>query len=193
MTDEIVDYNQVDYSNVDFQEMVREFHQAFGAPIGTRVQGVSYDRHDLRIDLIDEEFRKELIPALRSHNQLEVYDACLDILYVTFGLMVEAGMDARPGFIEVHRSNMSKLGEDGKPILREDGKVLKGPNYFKPRLMEILEGQGANFQIKVTYRTKEGYSSQAYINEHTHVGTNKHTDEPVKVEWSDVHDTWVEV
>lgn len=132
------------------QDMVRHFHLTYGAPTALSPQALPADRVNLRIDLIDEEFVTELMPALRSGDALESYDAALDILYVTFGLLVEMGMDAQAGFEEVQRSNMSKLGEDGLPIISRgfeldgfpEGKVLKGPNYFKPDLKSVLEKQG---------------------------------------------------
>lgn len=131
------------------QSQVLEFHHTYGAEIGETVRELPAERVELRIGLIEEEFVKELIPALRSGDLVESVDAAIDILYVTFGLLVEMGVDAEPIFDEVQRSNMSKLGEDGKPIISRGeeldgfpaGKVLKGPNYFKPDIGALLARQ----------------------------------------------------
>lgn len=132
------------------QRGVLDFHETYGAYVGPNPQALPTDRVELRIGLIKEEFVDELIPALESGDALEAYDAALDIIYVTLGLLVEMGMDAEPGFDEVQRSNMSKLGADGLPIISRGieqdgfpaGKVLKGPNYFKPDLAKVLKNQG---------------------------------------------------
>lgn len=91
----------------------------------------------LRYELIREEL-EELRDALFQHDIVEVADALTDILYVTYGAGHAFGIDLDKTFAEVQRSNMSKLGEDGKPIYREDGKVIKGPNYSKPNLQMVL-------------------------------------------------------
>ena len=91
----------------------------------------------LRIDLIKEEL-DELTEAMQDENLLEVADALTDILYVTYGAGHAFGIDLDKCFEEVQNSNMSKLGEDGKPIYNEAGKVMKGPNYFKPDLSKYL-------------------------------------------------------
>ena len=91
----------------------------------------------LRIDLIKEELH-ELTEAMQDENLLEVADALTDILYVTYGAGHAFGIDLDKCFEEVQNSNMSKLGEDGKPIYNEAGKVMKGPNYFKPDLSKYL-------------------------------------------------------
>ena len=93
---------------------------------------------ELRIELISEELN-ELWDAFDARDIVEVADALTDILYVTYGAAHAFGIDIDKCFDEVQRSNMSKLGEDGKPIYREDGKVQKGPNYFKPDLKKILQ------------------------------------------------------
>jgi phosphoribosyl-ATP pyrophosphohydrolase len=121
----------------------------YGQPFALSPQPLPADRVYLRLKLIDEE-TEELEEALLKGDAVEAYDAALDILYVTFGLLVEMGMDAQAGFDEVHRSNMSKLGEDGLPIKSRgmeldgfpEGKVLKGPNYFKPDLRRVLTELG---------------------------------------------------
>ena len=91
----------------------------------------------MRIDLIKEEL-EELTEAMQDENLLEVADALTDILYVTYGAGHAFGIDLDKCFEEVQNSNMSKLGEDGKPIYNEAGKVMKGPNYFKPDLSKYL-------------------------------------------------------
>lgn len=95
---------------------------------------------DLRVDLIAEEL-EELENAIRERNLVEVGDALVDLLYVIYGAGHSFGINLDECFLEVHRSNMSKLGEDGRPIYREDGKVLKGPNYFPPNLSQYIEGE----------------------------------------------------
>lgn len=128
------------------QAQVAEFHKAFNSPVGDTVRVLPADRVGVRIELLREEFLDELIPALEAGDIVETADACIDILYVTFGLLVEMGIDAGPLFDEVQRSNMSKLGADGKPMISrgmaEDGfyagRVMKGPGYFRPELAGLL-------------------------------------------------------
>lgn len=91
----------------------------------------------LRYELIREEL-EELRVAMENDDIVEVADALTDILYVTYGAGAAFGIDLNATFAEVQRSNMSKLGEDGNPIYREDGKIMKGPGYFKPDLKEVL-------------------------------------------------------
>jgi len=91
----------------------------------------------LRYELIREEL-EELREAMENNDIVEVADALTDILYVTYGAGAAFGIDLNATFAEVQRSNMSKLGEDGKPIYREDGKIMKGPAYFKPNLKAVL-------------------------------------------------------
>ena len=93
--------------------------------------------NSLRLSLIQEEL-DELTKAINENDILEVADALTDILYVTYGAGHAFGVDLDKCFDEVQRSNMSKLGEDGKPIYNESGKVMKGPNYFKPDLSKFL-------------------------------------------------------
>ena len=92
---------------------------------------------DLRLNLIDEEF-KELKDAVEAKDIVEVADALADMLYVIYGAGHAFGINLDLAFNNVHASNMSKMGEDGKPIYREDGKVLKGPNYFPPKIKRAL-------------------------------------------------------
>lgn len=118
-------------------EMVREFHRAFGQQVATVPTFADGSVEDLRFELITEEF-SELADALRKRNIVEVADALTDLAYVVYGMADIYGIDLDACFREVHRSNMSKLGEDGKPILRADGKFLKGPNYSPPDLKTVL-------------------------------------------------------
>jgi len=92
----------------------------------------------LRYDLIHEEL-EELKEAIKEKNIIEIADALTDILYVTYGAGHAFGIDLDKCFNEVQESNMSKLGENNKPIYNEDGKVMKGPNYFKPNLSQFLK------------------------------------------------------
>ena len=91
----------------------------------------------LRLDLINEEVQ-ELRDGLGKRSMLEIADALTDILYVVYGAGHAFGIDLDECFNEVHRSNMTKLGEDGRPLYREDGKVMKGPNYEDPNLEQFL-------------------------------------------------------
>lgn len=117
-------------------ERAREFHEVFAIPIGSAPH-IPVARLKLRLDLIDEE-RRELDEALEANDVVEVADALTDIAYLIYGTAIEFGIDLNACFAEVHRSNMSKLGADGKPIFREDGKVLKGPSYSPPDLAKVL-------------------------------------------------------
>ena len=127
------------------QAAVVEFQRAMGLPVLSVATPLPKERIGLRVQLIEEEF-EELQEALAAGDLVETADACVDLLYVVFGLMVETGLDARVLFDEVHRSNMSKFGEDGKPIIAEEndpdgifpGRVKKGPNYFRPNLKALL-------------------------------------------------------
>lgn len=92
----------------------------------------------LRIDLIREEFIDELIPAMEEENMVEIADALADILYVVYGTAIAYGIPIDEVFDEVHSSNLSKF-ENGSPVRREDGKILKGKNYFKPDIEKILK------------------------------------------------------
>ena len=123
-------------------ELVREFHEAYEMPVGTvnihndfdKIEKEDAERIALRSNLVAEEF-KELINAESCE---EIMKESCDLIYVILGTFVEFGWDLEEAFRRVHQSNMSKLGEDGKPIYREDGKVLKGPNYKKPDLSDLV-------------------------------------------------------
>ena len=116
---------------------VGEFMKAFGQEVKSLPNLSSEKINDLRINLIDEELN-ELKEAIKKKNLIEVADALTDILYVTYGAGHAFGIDLDKCFMEVQKSNMSKLGNDGKPIYNQYGKVMKGPNYFKPNLSKYL-------------------------------------------------------
>ena len=116
---------------------VGTFMKTFGQEVKTE-PSLSTDKiNKLRIDLIQEELQ-ELSQAMNNKDLLEVADALTDILYVTYGAGHAFGIDLDKCFEEVQNSNMSKLGEDGNPIYNESGKVMKGPNYFKPDLSKFV-------------------------------------------------------
>lgn len=122
-------------------DAVHEFHEAFGLGIQNKpIANIGKERNLLRYKLMREE-NEEYLEAANNNDLVEVADALGDMLYILAGTIIEHGMQHKivEVFDEIQRSNMSKLGEDGKPIYREDGKVLKGPNYFKPNIKEILE------------------------------------------------------
>ena len=118
-------------------EKVRVFMKTYGQEVKDKAGLSDAMTNKLRIDLIKEEL-EELSEAMKDENLLEVADALTDILYVTYGAGHAFGIDLDKCFEEVQNSNMSKLGEDGKPIYNEAGKVMKGPNYFKPDLSKYL-------------------------------------------------------
>ena len=139
----------------DVQAMVAEFHGAFNLPnrLGQGKPDAMHERTELRAGLIGEEFDE----FLESHQTVYVgssrlgfyhdlvdvdtvayADALADLVYVCFGAAIEAGIDLNMVLRDVHRSNMSKLDADGRPIYREDGKVLKGPHYSAPNIKEVL-------------------------------------------------------
>ena len=120
---------------------VADFHQAFGLGISQNPRAnLGPEKNLLRFNLMDEENREYLEAANRG-DLVEVADALGDMLYILCGTILEHGMQAKieEVFEEIQRSNMSKLGNDGKPVYREDGKVLKGPNYFRPEIRAILD------------------------------------------------------
>ena len=118
-------------------EKVRLFMKRYGQEVKDKAGFSDAKTNKLRIDLIKEEL-EELTEAMQDENLLEVADALTDILYVTYGAGHAFGIDLDKCFEEVQNSNMSKLGEDGKPIYNESGKVMKGPNYFKPDLLKFI-------------------------------------------------------
>ena len=118
-------------------EKVKIFMKAFGQEVKEKAEFPSDKITSLRRDLINEELQ-ELQEAIRKKDIKEVADALTDILYVTYGTGHAFGIDLDKCFLEVQKSNMSKLGEDGKPIYNDKGKVMKGPNYFKPDLNKFV-------------------------------------------------------
>ena len=118
-------------------EKVKQFMQTFGQEVKTKASFSDEKTNQLRLDLITEEL-EELKNAMESKDLLEVADALTDILYVTYGAGHAFGIDLDKCFDEVQNSNMSKLGKNGKPIYNESGKVMKGPDYFKPDLSKFL-------------------------------------------------------
>lgn len=121
-------------------DAVKKFHQAFGLGIAQKpTSNLPKKTIELRYNLMKEE-NEEYLEAALSNNLTEIADALGDMLYILCGTILEHGMQhiIEEIFDEIQQSNMSKLGEDGKPIYREDGKVLKGSNYFKPNINKIL-------------------------------------------------------
>ncbi len=122
-------------------EQVQEFHETYGLPVHDDINLSCEQTKQLRINLLQEELN-ELKEALDNDDPQETLDALIDLQYVLDGAFLSFGMQALKeiAFDEVHRSNMSKLGADGKPIRREgDGKVMKGPNYFAPDLGKFIK------------------------------------------------------
>ena len=117
---------------------VKVFMEKFGQMVRTKPQFPDDKTMQLRLNLIKEEL-SELEEAMKTKNLKEVADALTDILYVTYGAGYAYGIDLDECFKEVQRANMSKLGEDGKPIYNEQGKVMKGPNYTKPDLSKFVK------------------------------------------------------
>jgi predicted HAD superfamily Cof-like phosphohydrolase len=118
-------------------EKVKKFMETFGQEVKNKPSFNTDKINKLRYNLIKEEL-EELKAALDNKDFLELADALTDILYVTYGAGHAFGIDLDKCFEEVQNSNMSKLGKNGKPIYNEDGKVMKGPGYFKPDLKKIL-------------------------------------------------------
>ena len=117
---------------------VKKFMEVFGQEVKTKAEFPSEKIIKLRYNLIKEEL-DEFEEALKDKDLKEVADALTDILYVTYGAGHAFGIDLDKCFDEVQRSNMSKLGEDGKPIYNEHGKVMKGPKYFQPNLEKFIK------------------------------------------------------
>ena len=120
-------------------EKVKEFHLAFDLPVMDTPRVPDWELYSLRLKLINEEYEEV---AWELENRAAIYldkvaKELADLLYVTYGTAAAFGIDIDKAFQVVHESNMSKLGEDGKPIYREDGKVLKGPNYKAPDMSQF--------------------------------------------------------
>lgn len=121
-------------------QAVQDFHKAFGLGIAVKPTArLSAETVQLRYGLMKEE-NEEYLEAAKAGDLLEIADALGDMLYILCGTIIEHGLQDKMAevFEEIQRSNMSKLGEDGKPVYREDGKVLKGPDYSPPNLEKIL-------------------------------------------------------
>ena len=118
-------------------EKVGDFMEAFGQEVLCIPTIPDFNLAALRLDLIEEEVQ-ELRDGLGKQSMLEIADALTDILYVVYGAGHSFGIDLDDCFHEVHRSNMTKLGEDGRPMYRDDGKVMKGPNYEEPDLDQFV-------------------------------------------------------
>lgn len=120
---------------------VKEFHESFKLGVkNSPTANLGEAKNKLRFNLMAEE-NEEYFEAAQNNDLVEVADALGDMLYILCGTIIEHGMQHKieEVFDEIQRSNMSKLGADGKPIYREDGKVLKGPDYFKPNIQKILD------------------------------------------------------
>ena len=120
---------------------VKLFHETYGLGVSEEMKADLVTlKNELRFNLMKEE-NEEYLEAVQNNDIVEVADALGDMLYILCGTILEHGLQHKieEVFDEIQRSNMSKLGEDGKPIYREDGKVMKGPNYFKPNFEEILK------------------------------------------------------
>lgn len=132
---------------------VKDFHEKFGIINNTNPQLIGSKGYQLRYDLAIEELQ-EYKNACQQGNLIEVADALGDQLYILIGTILRHGMQdiIEDVFNEIHASNMSKLGEDGKPVIREDGKILKGKNYFKPDLKKIFDSY---FEVEESALTKD--------------------------------------
>lgn len=122
-------------------ESVKLFHQSFGLGVSEVTKAdLGESVNMLRFNLMKEE-NEEYLEAVQNNDIVEIADALGDMLYILCGTIIEHGLQHKieEVFDEIQRSNMSKLGEDGKPIYREDGKVMKGPNYFKPDFTKIFD------------------------------------------------------
>ena len=120
---------------------VKLFHETYGLGVSEEMKAdLGTLKNELRYNLMKEE-NEEYLEAVQNNDIIEIADALGDMLYILCGTILEHGLQHKieEVFDEIQRSNMSKLGEDGKPIYREDGKVMKGPNYFKPNFEEILK------------------------------------------------------
>lgn len=120
---------------------VQLFHETYGLGVSNELKAdLGNSKNELRFNLMKEE-NEEYLEAVQNNDIVEIADALGDMLYILCGTILEHGLQHKieEVFDEIQRSNMSKLGEDGKPIYREDGKVMKGPNYFKPSFDAILK------------------------------------------------------
>lgn len=124
-------------------EAVEKFHNAFGQENGKWPQSLTKDEYELRYRLMAEE-NYEYQEACEANSLVEIADALGDQLYILCGTILKHGMQhvIEDVFDEIQASNMSKLGDDGKPVLRDDGKILKGPGYFRPDLSKFIKIKG---------------------------------------------------
>jgi predicted HAD superfamily Cof-like phosphohydrolase len=124
----------------DYIEMVGDFHTVFDQKDGNKPRLISTNEGKLRYSLQAEE-NNEYLEAVEAGDLVGIADALGDQLYIIYGTILKHGLQHKieEVFREIHRSNMSKLGADGKPIYREDGKILKGPSYFRPNIKAIIE------------------------------------------------------
>ncbi|WP_432221225.1 hypothetical protein ACRASX_10825 [Flavobacterium sp. TMP13] len=121
-------------------QLVKQFHKAFKIGYNeTPTADLGTIKNRLRYDLMKEE-NEEYLEAVENNDLVEIADALGDMMYILCGTIIEHGLQHKieAVFDEIQRSNMSKLGEDGEPIYREDGKVMKGPNYFKPDFSKLI-------------------------------------------------------
>ena len=121
-------------------QAVTEFHKAFGLGLEFKPNAnLPSEITELRYKLMKEE-NEEYLEAVKSNDLIEIADALGDMLYILCGTIISHGFQNKIEalFDEIQRSNMSKLGSDGKPIYREDGKIMKGPNYFTPNLLDLI-------------------------------------------------------
>ena len=129
---------------MDIHELIKEvgtFHDSFGIANNFKpTTQLTQEEIQLRFELLKEE-NEEYLEAAKNGDLTEVADALGDIMYILFGTILKHGLQDKivEVFKEIQASNLSKLGADGKPIYREDGKVLKGPNYFKPNINSVLK------------------------------------------------------
>ena len=126
---------------VSASDMVREFHEVFGHPVADEPGLIPDERAWLRYDLISEEL-SELFDAILAGDMVAIADALGDLDYVVQGAFLEWGIPELDTVREIHRSNMTKLGADGKPIYKDSGKVAKGPNFEEPDLEGVLINAG---------------------------------------------------
>ena len=123
------------------QDLVREFHEAFGLGVGARPANVTPELAAHRQVLLEEEVA-EVAEASAAGRLVDIAHELADVVYIAYGTALVHGIDLDAVLAEIHRANMSKLGPDGRPELREDGKVLKGASYRAPNVAEVLRGQG---------------------------------------------------
>ena len=124
-------------------QMVMQFHETYGTLISTKPVLPDSNVRELRKKLLIEEL-EEYLEGEENNDIVEIADALADLIYVALGAAISYGIPIDAVFEEVQRSNMSKLGEDGKPIYRADGKVLKGPGFFEPDLAKIIRDHGGD-------------------------------------------------